>query len=266
MNYIIYDLETNGINVLDNSIMQMTMLSTDGTILLNEYVYPFDGIIAATEIHKIDEKKLKESNALTLDQLVQKVKDVIREVYGRKDVVFVAYNNFGFDQIVLERGFKLVNHKMPVNWYFMDVMPLIKNKFPDLKPNYKLATVYENLIKIKKNEEINYHNSLDDCMCLLEIFVKCNEFYDDFNKYTRNQLSSAFIFEERLNKLLYYDKRMNFEFHGIKNIGDLYQLFKVHHFDVKEFQEYIKTKFEVKNGFYVKVMINQINGIHELIK
>lgn len=27
MNYVIYDLETNGINVLDNSIMQMTMLS-----------------------------------------------------------------------------------------------------------------------------------------------------------------------------------------------------------------------------------------------
>ena len=48
MNYVIYDLETNGINVLDNSIMQMTMLSTDGTVLFNEYVYPFDGKIAAT--------------------------------------------------------------------------------------------------------------------------------------------------------------------------------------------------------------------------
>ena len=99
--------------------------------------------------------------------MVQKVKNVIREIYGRKDVVFVAYNNFGFDQIVLERGFKLVNNKMPVNWYFMDVMPLIKNKFPDLKPNYKLATVYENLIKINKNEEINYHNSLDDYIYVL---------------------------------------------------------------------------------------------------
>ena len=265
MNYVIYDLETNGINVVDNSIMQMTMLSTDGTILLNEYVYPFDGKIAATEIHKIDEKKLKESNALELDQLVQKVKKVIREIYGRKDVVFVAYNNFGFDQIVLERGFKLVNNKMPVNWYFMDVMPLIKNKFPDLKPNYKLATVYENLIKINKNEEINYHNSLDDCMCLLEIFIKCYEFYDDFKKYTRNQLNSAFIFEEKLTKLLYYDTRMNFEFHGIKNIGDLYKLFKNNQCDIKEFQDYIKDKFEVRNGFYIKIMTNQINGIHKLI-
>ena len=104
---------------------------------------------------------------LNLEQLCCLVKRVIRDNYGRNDVTFVAYNNFGFDQIVLERGFKLVN-KMPDNWYFIDVMPLIKKKFPNMKPNYKLSTVYQNLINVK--EEINYHNSLDDCICLLEIF------------------------------------------------------------------------------------------------
>ena len=127
MNYLIFDLETNGVDVLNNSIMQMTIIAIDGKILLNEYVYPFDGKIDAVHVHKIDEKKLKESNALTLDQLCCLIKRVIRDNYGRSDITWVAYNNFGFDQIVLERGFKLVNNRMPDNWYFMDIMPLIKN-------------------------------------------------------------------------------------------------------------------------------------------
>ena len=254
MNYLIFDLETNGVDVLNNSIMQMTIIAIDGKILLNEYVYPFDGKIDAVHVHKIDEKKLKETNALTLDQLCCLMKKVIRENYNRNDITLVAYNNFGFDQIVLERGFKLVNNRMPDNWYFMDVMPLVKTKYPNMKPNYKLATVYQNLIGIK--EDINYHNSLDDCMCLLEIFIKCFEFHSEFENYTRDQLFGINIFQNRLNKLLYYNKYMNFEFHGIKTIGDLYNLYKDH----------LKNELGVKNGFYAHNIVKQIDSIHELNK
>lgn len=264
MNYLIFDLETNGINVLDNSIMQMTILALDGNILLNEYVYPFDGKIDAVHVHKIDEKKLNDNNALNLEQLCCLMKKVIRENYGRNDITLVAYNNFGFDQIVLERGFKLVNNRMPDNWYFMDIMPLVKNKYPFMKPNYKLATVYHNLIGIK--EGINYHNSLDDCMCLLEIFVKCYEFQDDFENYTRDQLFGINIFNNRLNKLLYYNKYMNFEFHGIKTIGDLYNLYKSIGFNIDGFKEYLKNELGVKNGFYANNIVKQIDSIHELNK
>ena len=43
--------------------------------------------------------------------------------------------------------------------------------------------------------------------------------------------------------------------------------FQVNPCDIhSEFQEYIKTKFEVRNGFYVKVIVNQMNGIHEFNK
>ena len=264
MNYIIYDLETNGVNVLDNSIMQMTIIAMDGKILLNEYVYPFDGKIDAVHIHKIDEKKLRESNALTLVQLCCLVKNIIRNNYGRDDVTWVAYNNFGFDQIVFERSFKLVNNRMPDNWYFMDLMPLIKKKFPDLKPNYKLSTVYENLIGIK--EGIHYHNSLDDCMCLLEIFVKCFEYHNEFKEYTRDKLYGMNIFNNKLNKLLYYNKYMNFEFHGIKTIGDLYNLYKTKGLTMDEFKNYLKTDLGMKNGFYAHNIANQINSIYELNK
>jgi len=264
MNYLIYDLETNGVNVLDNSIMQMTIIATDGNILLNEYIYPFDGKIDAVHVHNIDEKKLRENNALTLEQLCCQIKKIVRENYGRNDITWVAYNNFGFDQIVLERGFKLVNNRMPDNWYFMDVMPLVRSKYPDIKPNYKLATVYEYLIGIK--EGINYHNSLDDCMCLLEIFIKCFEHYNDFHKYTRDQLYGVNIFQNKLSKLLYYNKYMNFEFHGIKNIGDLHKLYKTLNYDIDLLKNYLKNELGVKNGFYASNIVKQIDSIHQLNK
>lgn len=265
MNYVVYDLETNGINVLDNSIMQMTVIATDGKVLLNEYVFPFDGIIDAVHIHKIDEKKLKDNKALTLYELCSMIKKIIRDEYGRNKVTWVAYNNFGFDQIVLERGFKLVNNRMPDNWYFMDLLPLVKDKFKDMKPNYKLATVYSNLID-STNTEINYHSSLDDSLCLLEIFMRCMEFKKDFMNYTRDKLHSVDILKNGLNKLLYYRRSMNFEFHNIKTIGDLYNLYKSVGFNIDEFKIYMKNELDVTNTFFSNNIVSQINSIHELNK
>ena len=265
MSYVVYDLETNGVNVLNNSIMQMSVIATDGQVLLNEYVYPFDGIIDAVDIHKIDEKKLKDNNALNLDELCCMIKKVIRDKYGRNSVTWVAYNNFGFDQIVLERGFKLVNNRMPDKWYFMDLMPLIKDKFKNIKPNYKLSTVYSNLIN-STNTDINYHSSLDDSLCLLEIFIRCMEFNNDFMNYTRDKLHSIDILKNRLTKLLYYSDSMNFEFHNINTIGDLYNLYKSIGFNIDEFKIYMKDELDVTNGFYVNNIVSQINSIHELNK
>ena len=191
MNYVVYDLETNGVNVLNNSIMQMSVIATDGQVLLNEYVYPFDGIIDAVDIHKIDEKKLKDNNALNLDELCCMIKKVIRDKYGRNSVTWVAYNNFGFDQMVLEMGFKKVNARMPENWSFMDIFPLVKDKFKNIQPNYKLSSVYKFLVN--KNEGINYHCSLDDCICLFEIFQVCTIFEDEFINSNKVEVSTAYL-------------------------------------------------------------------------
>ena len=57
MQVIFYDLETNGLDVLTNSIMQMTMVDDGGGVVLNEYVYPFDGVIAASHIHALREAR-----------------------------------------------------------------------------------------------------------------------------------------------------------------------------------------------------------------
>jgi hypothetical protein len=59
---------------------------------------------------------------------------------------------------------------------------------------------------------------------------------------------------------------MNFEFHGIKTIGDLYNLYKQIGFNVDGLKEYLKNELGVKNGFYVHNIVKQIDSIHELNK
>jgi hypothetical protein len=73
------------------------------------------------------------------------MKNVIRDKYNRDPVYLVAYNNFRYDQNILENNFKVCNIKMPLNWFFIDIFPIIKEMFPNMKPNYKLKTIYENL-------------------------------------------------------------------------------------------------------------------------
>ena len=41
---------------------------------------------------------------------IQELKN-IRKLFGRDDIYFVAYNNFGYDQIILENNFKICNIK-----------------------------------------------------------------------------------------------------------------------------------------------------------
>ena len=264
MNYIFYDLETNGIDVLNNAIMQMTIIDKEGQILLNEYVYPHDGIIDATHVHGIDEKKLRENDALQLNELVVLIKKVLKEKYNREDIIWVAYNNFGFDQMVLEMSFKKINARSPENWYFMDIYPLIKERFSNIRPNYKLSSVYKFLINNK--EGINYHSSLDDCMCLFELFEFCLIFEDDFKKYMRSKMGSYQIMEDKLTSLAGYNKYMEFERFNILKIGDLYEKFKKVQFNTDDFFKVLKEELNMKSDFYAHQIIKQIQCIYQLHK
>ena len=59
---------------------------------------------------------------------------------------------------------------------------------------------------------------------------------------------------------------MNLEFHGIKTIGDLHNLYKMKGLNIDEFKKYLKNELGIKNGFYVHNIANQIKSIHELNK
>ena len=80
-NYVLYDLETNGLDLLTSAIMQITMLDSTCKILLNNYVYPYNNVIEGTDIHGIDEDTLQANNTLTITEMCTSIKKVLRKQY-----------------------------------------------------------------------------------------------------------------------------------------------------------------------------------------
>jgi DNA polymerase III epsilon subunit-like protein len=261
-NYIFYDLETNGLDYYTTGIMQITMIDIDGNVLLNQYCYPYDNRIDGTHIHGIDEKKLVDNNAIQTVDLCILIKNIIRSIYDRQDVYLIAYNNFGYDQIILENNYKKCNIKLPNNWYFIDLFPIVKEIYPNIKPNYKLSTVYE--VLCENNGPINYHCALQDTMCLYEIYKKIanNEYM--FGKYTRSLLQSDKINNSPISSLNGTHSSMLFDVKDIHTIGDMYNIYKINNYDDEQFQKYLKTKLCIYNNYYINNITKQISVINYL--
>ena len=229
------------------------------------FIFDLEGNnILDTDINDLKNKSKKENDAVNLEQLIVQIKKVIKENFNRKDIIWVAYNNFGFDQMVLEMGFKKVNARMPENWSFMDIFPLVKDKFKNIQPNYKLSSVYKFLVN--KNEGINYHCSLDDCICLFEIFQVCTIFEDEFINYTRSKMNSHQIQDGKLSSLAGYNKYMEFERFNVNKIGDLYHAYRLNGYNRDEFIQYLKGTLNMRSGFYASNISKQIECIHALNK
>lgn len=267
-NYIFYDLETNGLDYYTTGILQMTILNYNGDILLNQYSYPFDNRIEGVNIHGIDEEKLKQNNAISNIDLCTNVKKIIRENYGRNDVYFIAYNNFGYDQIILENNFKICDIKIPDNWYFIDLYPIIKDIYKNIKPNYKLKSVYEYIFSNDKNI-INFHCALADTQCLYKIFKHVESEIEDrymLFKYTRTLMSSDKILKSPVSTLNGYTDSMLFEAKNIYNIGDLYKVFVLLNYNIQDFSDYMETCLGVYNKFYRINLVKQIDAIYQLYR
>lgn len=262
LNYVFYDLETNGLDYYTTGIMQISLINIDGTVLLNQYVYPFDNRIDGTHIHGIDLEKLRENNAISTQNLCELMKDILRKKFGRDDVYLIAYNNFGYDQIILENNFKTVNIKMPSNWYFVDLFPLLKELYPTIKPNFKLATVFEQLCG--HDDSINFHCALADTTCMYKIFEsKKNEIIPLLNKYTRSSLFNPKILDSPISSLGGYSSGMKLEHKNIKTIGHLYQIYYGYGYNEDALIFYLKDKLGIYSNFYANNMIKQLNVIRK---
>lgn len=266
-NYVFYDLETNGLEYFTTGIMQLTLLDKNGNILLNQYTYPFNNKIEGTEIHGIDLNKLQNNNAINTIELCTLLKKIIRKLYGRNDVYFIAYNNFGYDQIILENNFKICNIRIPNNWYFIDMFPLVK-EYIDYKKvvNFKLKTIYEYMYGT--DNTVQFHCSLADTICLYKIFLKLYENGNNFElylkKYTRSLLQSAQIFEYPVSSLNGYNNKILFQKNNINKIGDLFTIFKDMKYDKLGFDYYLQYKLNIYSDYYRKNILKQIDAIQYL--
>ena len=260
---IFFDTETNGLprnaGLEFPSIMQIVIFNSKGDEILSQYIYPGDGVIDASHIHGIDKKKLDENNALKLVDACELIKSKLYNKFGRcSRINWVAYNNFGFDQAVLEANFGMAGIRMPVNWYFVDIYPLVKDLYPDMKPNYKLKTVYQNLMNVSNAEldNMEFHNAEVDVLCLYAIYNKIGKIFGPsvLGKYTRPQLNNYSILDYNISVLNGYNPK----FISSLCVKDLMLIYKNCGYDINAFEQEIRKTNAI---FYVKMISSNINTI-----
>ncbi len=266
---LFYDLETNGMRPFYKSaIMQMSLKYNTLSVRENIYVHPYDNIIAATEIHQIDEDTLKTNNAIQSSDLITYLLETFK---NEKDkYYFIAYNNFGFDQNVLEYHFHYHKKIVPKNWFFVDIMPYIQRYYPDIRKNggYKLSNVYEILCKENENKDyepnskkrkvINFHNAFDDVYALSEIFKAVNPDKKKLSAYVRGSYTNKMICESPISAIAGYAHFFDFEKKNILLIQDLYDVYVKCDKKSELFKDYVKTKIGIYSEFYLNKIVEQI--------
>jgi DNA polymerase III epsilon subunit-like protein len=264
-NVIFFDLETNGTRPFYKSaIMQISFKSYDEQINENIYVFPYDNIIGATEIHGIDSDVLINKNAISSEVMLNKLLQQFSNTNER--YYFVAYNNFGFDQNVLEYHFKIHHLVVPQNWLFLDILPYIQQNYQEIRKNggYKLSNVYDIMCK-KEGELINFHNAEDDVYCLSEIYKKLELEKNKIGPYIRGGYTNNEILKSPISSCMGYAPFFGFERKGVNSISDLMDQYKKMECNIDLFRLYLKQKIGIYSEMYLNKICEQIVVLNELV-
>ena len=265
MKILFYDFETNGLDTSQCGILQTSILNEQGDVIFNQYTYPYDNKIEGTEIHGIDENTLIQHHAIPSNVFFVQMFETIHRLYEdeTEEIVWCAYNNFGYDQLVFEYHCERFNLPIPDTWSFMDIYPCIKELYPSIQPNYKLKTVYEYFFS--NDSTIQFHNSLDDTRCLMQLYQKICESRRDknilFHKYHRKSFSNHSILYSPISSLQGYHPNIPFHKHHLLQMNDLYEVFKT--VDNKnEFVHLMKHNYNIYSAFITKQLYSQLEHIH----
>ncbi len=264
---IYYDLETNGKRPFyQSAIMQMALSSTLLPKPRNMYVYPYDDIIGATEIHGIDEKKLNEEKAISSRALLEE----LLQLFSDSSVIyyFLAYNNFGFDQNVLEYHFRHHQMKVPQNWFFVDIMPFIQRYYPDFRKNggYKLSNVYQFLCKEceGKEKKLDFHTAHDDVYALEMVCKTLNPKRAALQPYIRGAYTNGGIMLSPISAIAGYAHFFGFEKKKIHRIQDLHMEYTKVGKKPEILKAFLKEQVGIYSNFYLEKIIEQIQILDEL--
>jgi DNA polymerase III epsilon subunit-like protein len=254
--------------------MQIVIFDEHGESIFSQYVIPYDGVVAGTQIHGISQSTLDTNHALNMNQTCEAIKTILRTKYGRSRINWIAYNTFGFDQSVLESNFKAVGIKIPNNWYFSDLLPIVKELYPGM-PKYTLGFIYQFVNDVSEADynKLELHNADTDVMCLYSIYLKCvQDFPEDFKRlfrtYTRPLLSNPEILDSHISVLNGYYPKIPFERFGFTKVRDFVKVFKsdVVKCDVSLFKTELSNMGLKCNGFITNNIACNINSINTLSK
>lgn len=265
MKLLFYDFETNGLDTSQCGILQTSIMTENGDVIFNQYTYPYDNKIEGTHIHGIDENVLIQNQAISSEVFFHQIFDYIQHHFPDENIVWCAYNNFGYDQMVFEYHCKRYHLSIPNIWSFIDLYPCIKELYPNIQPNYKLKTVYEHFYST--DSDIQFHNSLDDTKCLIKLYEKIIEntrhSHILFHKYHRTALSNISILYSPISSLQGYHPNIPFHKYHLLQIGNLYDIFKTAD-DKNHFIDIMKNDFNIYSSFITRQFYTQLQHIQQL--
>jgi DNA polymerase III epsilon subunit-like protein len=281
---LFFDLETNGKRPFyQSAIMQLGLYDSrengaDGNIkrsaIQNFYVRPYDGIVGATEIHGISAETLEKEKAITSAQMLEHLVATY-PASSKKEYIFVAFNNFGFDQNVLEYHFHHHGISVPGNWIFADIFPYISQYYPKLRADggYKLENCYKKICCTSAGgegeEEIDFHTATDDVYCLARLYYKvigtATEKKRFQNAFMRGSYTCGTIVQSPVSTIAGYANFFKLEEKGMASVGDLYAKFQELGGSSDAFRNFIKEKMGIYSSFYQGKIVEQFEIIHHLM-
>lgn len=288
---IFFDLETNGKRPFyQSAIMQLGLYdsrknSPEGTNMINRsaiqniYVRPYDGIVGATEIHGISTETLEKENAITSLDMVEHLITTYSPS-TKREYIFIAFNNFGFDQNVLEYHFHHHGLHVPNNWIFADIFPFISQYYPQLRADggYKLENCYKKICcgagvemaaGVGDAEEISFHTATDDVLCLARLYYQVVKTATDKKRFQsafmRGSYTLGSIVKSPISTIAGYANFFKLEEKGMTTVGDLYAKFREMGGSSDAFRSFIKEKMGIYSAFYQGKIVEQFEIIHHLM-
>ena len=123
MNICFFDFETTGLDVKNANILEAAFVDfLSGKTINHSYILPYDvETIENSNIHNITFESLKLNNAITFENFIENIFNLLKDFYNNKNTIYlIAHNNFNYDQLVLEYNMKKINKNIEDSFKFCD--------------------------------------------------------------------------------------------------------------------------------------------------
>ena len=214
--FIVFDLETFGLNSHKNEIIEIGAIKLKGTRIV-------DTFSSFVNPNKIIPKKISELTHITQDMVdnAPTIEDVLPKFLEfTKDAVMVAHNS-AFDMGFIRRDAKKymgIDYKPPI----IDTLQMARDLYPDLK-GYNL----DRLNKTFKLSLENHHRAIDDAQSTAKLFIMFLEKYIENGVVNVEDMNGAFplnIQKQATRNIVVIAKNLT----GLQN---LYRLISESHID-----------------------------------
>jgi len=164
---IVYDLETTGLNILNDVILEIAAITINLDKEFHYYINT-DRKIENSFIHNITNEFLDKNVTKSKKEILLEFLNFVNTCYKTNtgDVFLMAHNNFNFDKKILEVEFKNINVTIPDHWIFIDSLQHFKYILKN-QSSYSLCNLYKQYF----GETIkNQHNALYDVKNLITLY------------------------------------------------------------------------------------------------